>query len=122
MNVGKLIINALQPLIPNPNPDIPTVAFNVYKGTEKPYITFNYADDRAVRFKDNKPDIDRASMQIHLFIPEPINYMTLKKQIRSRLFGAGFTYPQVSEIYESATKLNHIVFECEIAGESEREE
>ena len=33
------------------------------------YITFNYADDRAVLFGNDEPLIDEVDMQIHLFCP-----------------------------------------------------
>ena len=115
MNVNKLIIDTLKPLVPDVVPD-------VYTGTNKTYITFNYADDRAAIFADNEPQIDIASMQIHLFMPDTLNPMTLKKQIRSKLFRAGFSYPEITRVHEDDTKLNHIIFECDIEGEPESEE
>lgn len=120
MNVNKLIKDTLQPLIPNVNTLLPTVSPNVYTGTEKTYITFNYEDDRAIDFADDTPQTDIATIMIHLFTPT--NYMALKKQIRLKLFQAGFSYPSITEFYETDTKLNHIVFQCEIEGQSESEE
>lgn len=122
MNVNKLIIDTLTPIIPNDTPGEPNVKLNKYSGDSGTYVVFNYADDRGEVFADDAPEIDTASLQIHLFCPEKFNYMTLKKQIRSKLFQAGFSYPQISSLYESDTKLNHIIFECEIAGNPETEE
>ena len=81
MNVNSLITSTLQPLIPNPDVKVPTVAFGMYRGTATTYINFNYVDDRAIIYADNKPQIDAAIVQVHLFIPRTLNHMTLKKQI-----------------------------------------
>ncbi|RDU22760.1 hypothetical protein [Anaerosacchariphilus polymeriproducens] len=113
MNVNSLIINTLKPIVSAVYP-------NKYSGTEQTYITFNYADDRAVEFADDTPQIDKSNIQIHLFTPN--DYMELKKQIRLKLFQGGFSYPSITDLYEDDTKLNHIIFECEITGNSETEE
>jgi len=123
MNANKTIIDALEPL---GHP----VAFNIYEGEivdgvtiKLPiYITFNYEDDRAVAFADNKPTIDAAYMQIHLFCPSDFNFFTLKKKIRATLLKVGFTYPGTVSLYEDGTKTNHIIFRCSINGTSETEE
>jgi len=112
-DLNKLIIATLTPL------GIPTEAAP-YTGDELTYIVFNRADDIGVVYADDEPQIDQVSMQIHLFTP--LNYLTLKKQIRSKLFKAGFTYPQVQERYEEDTKTNHVVFECQIETSTESEE
>jgi hypothetical protein len=112
-DVNKLIIATLSPL------GIPIEAAP-YTGNELTYVIFNKADDIGVVFADDEPQIDQVSMQIHLFTP--LNYLTLKKQIRSKLFKAGFTYPQVQERYEEDAKTNHVVFECQIETSTESEE
>lgn len=115
MNVNKLIINTLSPL------GYPVEPIT-YTGIEKIYITFNYADDRGEVFADDMPIVDVAYMQIHLYVPFETNYMTIKKQIRSKLLAAGFTYPDITTMSENDTKINHIIFECIISGKSETEE
>lgn len=115
MNVNNLIITALKPLVADVVP-------GHYTGTAKTYIAFNYEDDRGELFADDEPEIDKAYMQIHLFTPGSFNYMTLKKQIRQALRKAGFSYPTVQSYYESDTDKNHIIFQCEIEGDSETEE
>ena len=120
MDVNELIITTLSPL----NYPIDMDKYNPSVG-EVPspiYITFNYEDDRGEVFADNKPKVDIAYIQIHLFAPESFNYMLLKKQIRSKLFKAGFTYAKVTQRHETDTKINHIIFQCEISGKSETEE
>jgi hypothetical protein len=116
MNVNGLIISTLKPLVSEVKP-------GHYTGTADTYIAFNYADDRGETFADDVPEDDIASLQIHLFCPGSFNYMALKKQIRSKLFQAGFSYPEIAlETYEEDTDKNHIAFECEIEGNSETEE
>lgn len=115
MDVNALIISTLSSI------GYP-VAFPVYNGTATTYITFNYEDDRAIEYADDAPTIDAAFLQVHLFMPDTFDFMAVKKQIRAKLFKAGFTYPVVTSFYESDTKTNHIVFQCSIAGSPESEE
>ncbi|MFA7256794.1 MAG: hypothetical protein WC047_04400 [Kiritimatiellales bacterium] len=98
------------------------VAFLNYSGTATTYITFNYEDDRAIEYADDKPIIDAAYIQVHLFAPGTFDFMSVKRQIRFKLFKAGFTYPTVTSLYETETKTNHVVFQCSISGASESEE
>jgi hypothetical protein len=108
--------------VPNTaEPTKPHISPNVYKGTATTYIVFNYEDDRATEYEDNEPKSDTAYLQIHLFCPGDFNYNTLKKQIRSKLYLAGFSYPQISSFYEDDTDKNHLIFQCQIEGQSERE-
>ncbi len=123
MNVNKLIVDTLTPIIPNDTPDTPNIKHLKYSGLSNTYIVFNYTDDRGELFADDTPQEDIASLQIHLFCPGDYNYLNLKKQIRSKLFAAGFTYPEIPfDTYEKDTDKKHIVFECEIDGNSEVEE
>jgi len=118
MNVNNLIINTLSTLTY-------PVEFNVYKPPPGStpntiYFTFNYEDERAETFADNEPQIDVAYLQIHLFTPSGFNFMTLKKRVRAKLFKAGFTYPNITTLYED--EKNHLIFQCEIEGQSETED
>lgn len=115
MNVNKLIIDTLTPLVTDV---VPTK----YNGTATTYITFNYEDDRAVEFADDTPITDVAYLQIHLWCPRTYNFYSKKAQIRKALFKAGFSYPQITTLYEDDTEINHIIFQCEIEGQSETEE
>ena len=114
MNVNPIIINALMP------EGLP-IAPGIYTGTADKYYTFNYEDDRGDVYADDTPQIDVASIQIHLFVPLGFDYIALKKRTRSRLFGAGFSYPVITELDEKDTKKKHIIFQCEIDGQSETE-
>lgn len=115
MNVNPLIISTLHP------EGLPIMP-GVYTGTADKYYTFNYADDRCEVFADNAPQIDVASIQVHLFVPLDYNYIALKKRTRARLLEAGFSYPSITELTEEDTKKRHIIFQCEIDGQSESEE
>lgn len=122
MNINKLIIDTLKPIIPNNDTTIPkpsNVVPSNYEGKSNIYCTFNYADDRGINFADDSPKDEQSSLQIHLFCPGAYNYNNLKKQIRSALFGADFSFPVITELYEKDTKLNHITFECDYVKESE---
>ena len=113
MSVNKRIIEALNPF------GIP-VKPELYTGSEKTYVVFNYADDRGADYGDNTPQCTVAYMQVHLFMPLNQNGLALKKEIREALFGAGFTYPSVTILTEQENNIRHIIFECET--EEEREE
>lgn len=115
MNVNPIIINALK------SEGLPVVP-GIYTGTADKYYTFNYEDDRGEIFADDTPQIDVVSIQVHLFVPLEFNYISIKKRTRSRLFGAGFSYPSITERDETDTKKKHIIFKCEIDGQSESEE
>ncbi|MDF2537411.1 MAG: hypothetical protein K0S76_432 [Herbinix sp.] len=115
MNVNPIIKSVLEP------EGLPVVP-GIYTGTSDKYYTFNYEDDRAIVYANDTPQIDVASIQVHLFVPIDFNYIALKKRTRSRLFGAGFSYPVITEQDEKDTKKKHIIFQCEIDGQSETEE
>lgn len=115
MNENKLVIDTLSPL------GYP-VAFIKYKPAtgETPsdkYFTFNFADDRGINFADNAPQNEIVSMQIHFFAPLKFNHTVLKKEIRKKLFDAGFTYPAITTLTEEDNEIVHLVFECEIESE-----
>lgn len=114
MNVNPIITNALEP------EGLPVIPGR-YTGTEDKYYSFNYEDDRGLVFADNDPQIDVASIQVHLFVPLDFNYIQLKKRTRARLFKAGFSYPYITEFIETDKKKIHIIFQCEIDGQSESE-
>lgn len=111
MTVNEKIMSALRPL------GIPMTT-DFFGGSEKEYITFNYADDRAEEFGDDRPLGVVAYMQIHYFLPVEKDYLSIKKEIRRLLFASGFTYPEVTETTEGKT-IRHLIFECEIQNDEE---
>lgn len=105
--VNKIITTALKSL------GLP-IAERLYEGKATEYITFNWADDRAVDFGDDVPEADVAYMQIHYVCPWNKDYKSTKRSIRQLLHSAGFTWPEVTDVSEEASRLRHFVFECEI--------
>lgn len=90
---------------------------DAYTGSAPEYITFHYADERTELYADDRPIADTAYIQVHLFTPG--NYMIKKRIIRDYLEEKGFTGVSIQSLYESETKLHHIVFECEWTEERE---
>ena len=112
MSVNAKIIASVAPYVPD-------CVFGSYEGTSTTYCTFIFPQDSVAVNGDNGAILDNTAVQLHLFTPG--NYLTLKKQIRASLLNNGFTYPQVTCLYETDTKLNHIIFECDIISASETE-
>lgn len=90
---------------------------DVYKGSEKRWITYNYADDYGDVFADDDPYVTINSVQVHLFLPLNEPFTTWKKQIRQALFDAGFTWPEITIQIEDEEKIRHLIFECDIEEE-----
>lgn len=90
---------------------------DVYKGEECKWITYNYADDYGTDFADDVPETIINSVQIHLFLPQNEPFTRLKTKIRSILFEAGFTFPEITVLTEEEEKIRHIIFECDIEEE-----
>lgn len=94
----------------------------LYEGTEKRFFTYNYADDHGDDFGDDIPGTNLVSVQVHYFMPviennRKVSFQTIRKQIRTALFEAGFTYPEVTIRRDRTQDTNndmwHIIFECE---------
>lgn len=122
MNVNKLLVDTLTPFVKSKD----EVSQDIYIGKEEKYITFNYEDERVVQSGDDMPDIEGVWMQVHYFSPLKLSTGDLtinqiKKQIRSALFNAGFSYAQITSLFDAETKKNHIVFSCSIAGKTDYE-
>jgi len=108
MNVNPLILSALSSLSPIP------IVPNHYEGSATAYIVFNYSDERPVVSGNDEDFIDTTVVQVHYF--STANPQTNKKAIRRLLRAAGFTVAPTQEFYETETKYNHVVVECEIDG------
>lgn len=113
MTVNAKIISAVTPYVS-------ACVFGGYAGANTTYCYFIFPQDNVEVAGDDDAVLDLVPVQLHLFTPN--NYTTLKRQIRTALKNAGFTYPNVTCLYESDTKLNHIIFECEIVVASEKAE
>lgn len=115
MTVNQMVISAV-------TPHVPACEYGAYYGTNEIYCYFLLPKTETVVNGSDEPILDSVPIQLHLFCPHKTNFNTLKKQIRASLFKAGFTYPDVTCLFETDTKLNHIIFECETIVASEKEE
>ncbi len=109
MTVNERIIQALEPLGLPVTPDR-------YGGEEDTYLVFNHGSRGAV-FGDDQPECDVRMVQVHLYAPYGRNTVGLCREIRRRLFAAGFTWPEETDAgaaYQSEKAGRHVVFECEI--------
>lgn len=91
-----------------------------YEGDEVKYFTYNYADNRGADYGDDAPGSAVADVQVHMILPlkDPVtkantSFTRDQALVRSALFAAGFTYPDVTVRREDETNCWHIIFECE---------
>lgn len=110
MATFEKIVKALEPFHLPCYPDI-------YKGPERKWITYNYADDYGTDFADDAPETVINSVQVHVFLPLNEPFTDLKKKIREALFRAGFTFPEITVQVEDKEKIRHMIFECDIEEE-----
>lgn len=113
--VNEIIVTALRSL------GLPVVE-RLYEGKQSEYITFNYADDRAEDFGDDRPHADVAHMQVHYICPWTTDYDSTKRSIRQLLFDAGFSWPEVTDASDDSARIRHFVYECWIENDFELEE
>ena len=103
MSINSTIRAAVTPIVPVCVPD-------VYTGTEKEYCTFNYNEIPDMH-AESKPTAIRYIVQVHWMLPRTSNPDTKKKQIKNALWGAGMTYPSVTNASDADGF--HFIFECE---------
>lgn len=108
MNINPLLLKLKEITGLSTSPDID-------ESGDEEYITFNYVDENGVLFADDKPIVEKADMQVHLFVRGVTNYMDYKKKIKNYLLEIGACAISCSCLYENDTKKRHIVFEFEIS-------
>lgn len=97
--MNKLIIDTLKPL------NVP-VEFQVYNGSNIPYLTFFTIDDKGELYADNEEIATGYYIQIDVFSKG--SYTELVKKINKLMKKSGFTRrPSGPEGYEDNTKLYH---------------
>ena len=104
MTALKAAYQALKPLGITIRPDLQT-------GSEKEFITYNYASDRGTEYGDDTPAGNLVDIQVHYCNDLSAPYSAVKAIIRKALDEAGFTYPSVTE--QNTETRRHLVFECE---------
>ena len=90
------------------------------------YMEYNYVDDYGADFGDDEPGCNVTPIQLHYYCPVDEDFLSIKNEIREKLFAAGFTYPQITvlenegpfQVYDGSKErtleaMRHLVFECE---------
>lgn len=97
------------------------------------FIIYNLAHEEASGFSDNHPRRETSYWQVHIYLPETQNPSAIKKQVKSLLSDAGFSYPEVvldvleqdvtsntgEEGMETSGRKRHICLETNITLEME---
>lgn len=97
--MNKLIMDALTPL------DIP-ISFQVYNGSNTPYLTFFIINDKGEMYADDEEIATGYYIQIDIFSKG--SYTDLVEKINKLMKKSGFTRrPSGPESYEDNTKLYH---------------
>lgn len=98
--------------------DIP-VSEDFFGGSETEYLTFTLTDDKGAVFADDGPVRGVIQLKVHYFLPAAKNYTQNKRLIRTALYNAGATWPEVTALTEEDGKTRHLVFECELEDDDE---
>lgn len=94
------------------------MAQDAYTGCADTYLIYNDADETPSSFVDDEASTETSYIQVHLYLPNGRDYMSLKKKIKTALVQGGFSYPSVSlNTVESDTDKRHICFETNIESE-----
>lgn len=88
------------------------VSPTVYEGEAEQYFVFNYSTMGA-DFGDDAPQQEKYLVQVHFFCSPSFNSVGRAKQIKRKLFAAGFTWPEMTNASDRDGQ--HLVFECEAA-------
>ena len=109
MSLNAVLMAALSTIAPTmPDEFIPDDT----ESSVDTYITFNY-NSNPDDFGDDEPGHEVFSIQVHLFCPPGVNSLSMRRDIKKALDGAGFTWP--SYVNASDKDGQHHVFECETA-------
>jgi len=103
MSINSTIRSAVTPIVAVCVPD-------VYTGTATEYCTFN-SSEYPTRFADDVPTFIGHSVQLHYFCPTGVNPEAKKAALKSALFSAGFSYPEIQNMSDADGQ--HFVLECE---------
>jgi len=105
MSVNSIIKNAVEHIAP--------IRAGQYMPAdpEETYIVFNY-NSLPTDHADDAPEHEIYFVQVHLFCSGGFNSLAMRRDIKKRLFAAGFTFP--AAIDASDADGQHHVFECQI--------
>lgn len=109
MTINEITIQALKPLSIPVWPDESKAETDIY-------CVFNY-DEVPGLFANNSPQVIIYNMMVHLFCPQGHNSIAMRKQIRTLLKQAGFSYALIDDVSDEDGQ--HWVFSCQYAGAAE---
>lgn len=72
------------------------------------YFVFNYTT-HGIGYADDEPTGELAIIQVHLYAPLATNLTSLRRQTKSAIHEAGFTWPEVLDLSDETAR--HLVFE-----------
>ena len=110
MNLGELIVSALQPV------GLP-IEPNTFTESYDTYIVYTY-DESPIYFADNQPQYIHFFIEIYLVAPAGKSTYQYREKIREQLIKHGFTYPEITGgaiSYNTAAGQQCYVFICEYA-------
>ena len=102
MTVDEALMSALSTILPT----FP----NKYTGELLEYIVYDYTVVPSV-FADHAPRAARYLVNVHHYLPEKADPTATRITISHALFGAGFTWPYITNASDNDGQ--HYVFECE---------
>lgn len=95
------------------------IAQDVYRGANQSYLTFTYEDEHGVLFGDNEILADIVYFQLHLLTPTNLNYMSIKRAIKSWLESNAFFITSIQTFEDTDVDKKHTVFTCQFSKERE---
>lgn len=84
------------------------------RDNRKKWITYNLVSETGQMFGDDTAQDMVAHVQVHLFLPAPVNFYSDRNALRDALIRQGFTYPEMvnNSLEGNNNEIRHIVFEC----------
>ena len=111
MTVGALIkqtVSSIAPVYPT-----------VYTGPEDHYFVYDIEDDRGDEFGDDDPDVIHYWIRLKYYYPSGENQTDKRNTVRDLLFGAGFTFADITLLDVPEDGFDGLAWQCEYIAERE---
>ena len=79
----------------------------------------NFAAESGDEFGDDIPEVDHYWIRLKYYFPMGENQVRMRKTVRNRLFEAGFSYAEITEVSFPDEGMDGLEFDCEYIAESE---
>lgn len=103
IHIEQRVKEALSPIVPIVEP-------NVYRGSAKEYIVFNYSTFGST-FAEGRPTATIYLLQVHHYLPTNGNPYTARQSIIDALQSIGCTWASIADATDAEGQ--HWVFECQ---------